>query len=42
MNKSTFILPVIVVALIAALSAVFIVDEREKALVLRFGRVVDV
>ena len=40
MNKSLFILPVIVVAIAAVLSSIFIVDEREKALVLRFGRVV--
>lgn len=42
MRKSTFILPVLVLAVIAVLSAVFIVDEREKALVLQFGRVVKV
>lgn len=42
MRKSTLLLPILVVLGIAALSAVFIVDEREKALVLRFGRVVDV
>ncbi|MDE4274255.1 protease modulator HflC [Phaeobacter gallaeciensis] len=42
MKKTTFILPVLVIAVVAALSAVFIVDEREKALVLRFGRVVAV
>ncbi len=42
MNKSLFILPVIVIAIAALLSSIFIVDEREKALVLRFGRVVQV
>ena len=42
MNKSTLILPLLVVAVVAGLSALFIVDEREKALVLRFGRVVAV
>ncbi|CUH99760.1 protease modulator HflC [Leisingera aquaemixtae] len=42
MRKSTLLLPVLVVAAIAVLSAVFIVDERQKALVLRFGRVVDI
>lgn len=42
MRKSTYFLPVIVVAVVVALSAVFIVDEREKALVLQFGRVVAV
>ncbi len=42
MRKTTFFLPVLVVAVVVALSAVFIVDEREKALVLQFGRVVAV
>lgn len=40
MNKSLFILPVIVIFIAGILSSIFIVDEREKALVLRFGRVV--
>jgi len=40
MNKSLYILPLIVILIAAALSSIFIVDEREKALVLRFGRVV--
>lgn len=40
MNKSILILPVLVILAAAALSSIFIVDEREKALVLRFGRVV--
>ena len=42
MRKTTFILPVLVLAVVAMLSAIFIVDEREKALVLQFGRVVAV
>jgi membrane protease subunit HflC len=42
MRKSTLLLPLLIVAVIALLSSVFIVDEREKALVLRFGRVVAV
>jgi len=42
MRKTTFLLPVLVLAIVAALSALFIVDEREKALVLQFGRVVSV
>jgi len=42
MRKSSFLLPAIFVVLVIALSAIFIVDEREKALVLQFGRVVDV
>ena len=42
MRKATFILPILVIAIAAGLSAMFIVDEREKALVLQFGRVVAV
>jgi len=42
MRKTTFILPILVIAVAAVLSAVFIVDERENALVLQFGRVVAV
>ena len=42
MKKSTVILPIIAVLIITALSSIFIVDEREKALVLQFGRVVKV
>ncbi|SPF81060.1 protease modulator HflC [Pseudoprimorskyibacter insulae] len=42
MKKTTYLLPAVFVALIIALSSVFIVDERERALVLQFGRVVAV
>lgn len=42
MRKTNFILPIIVVAIAAALSSIFIVDEREKALVLRFGQIIQV
>lgn len=42
MRKSTFLLPVVVVLIALGLSSLFIVDEREKALVLQFGRVVTV
>lgn len=42
MRKSTFILPAIVVLVALGMSSIFIVDEREKALVLQFGRVVTV
>ncbi len=42
MRKTTYLLPIVVIAIAAILSSVFIVDEREKALVLQFGRVVDV
>ncbi len=39
MRKTAYILPVVAVLVAAALSAVFVVDEREKALVLQFGEV---
>ncbi|MGB5556864.1 MAG: protease modulator HflC [Paracoccaceae bacterium] len=39
MRATTFILPIIVVAIAVALSSIFIVDEREKALVLQFGQI---
>jgi len=39
MNRSTFILPAVVVVVAAILSSMFIVDEREKALVLQFGQI---
>lgn len=42
MRKTTFLLPILVVVIAGLLSALFIVDEREKALVLQFGRVVAV
>jgi len=42
MKKTTFILPILVLAVAAVMSAIFIVDEREKVLVLQFGRVVSV
>jgi len=42
MNKSAFLIPAVVVAVVAAVSSVFIVDEREKALVLQFGQIVKV
>ena len=42
MRKTTYLLPIVVIAIAAILSSMFIVDEREKALVLQFGRVVDV
>jgi len=40
LNRGAFILPIIVLLIAGVLSSIFIVDEREKALVLRFGRVV--
>ena len=42
MKKTTFLLPIAVLAIAGILSSIFIVDEREKALVLQFGRVVSV
>jgi len=42
MNKSAFRIPAVVVAVVAAVSSLFIVDEREKALVLQFGQIVKV
>ncbi|SFO85771.1 protease modulator HflC [Tranquillimonas alkanivorans] len=39
MRKTTIIIPVLVLALVALMSAIFIVDEREKALVLQFGQI---
>ncbi len=42
MRKSGFLLPVLAIIAAAALSSVFVVDEREKALVLRFGEIVQV
>lgn len=42
MRKSALILPVLFVALIGIMSSVFIVNEKEQALVLQFGRVVSV
>ena len=39
MRKLSLIIPVIVVLLVIVLSSIFIVDEREKALVLQFGQI---
>lgn len=39
MRKTTLLIPVIVIALAVALSSIFVVDEREKALVLQFGQI---
>ncbi|MDR9484026.1 MULTISPECIES: protease modulator HflC [Sediminimonas] len=39
MRKTTLILPLVVILVIAGLSSVFVVDEREKALVLQFGQI---
>lgn len=39
MRKTGFLIPIVVVILAAVLSSIFVVDEREKALVLRFGQI---
>jgi membrane protease subunit HflC len=39
MNKTSFLIPIIAIIGAALLSSVFVVDEREKALVLRFGQI---
>jgi membrane protease subunit HflC len=39
MNKTSFLIPIIAVLGAAVLSSIFVVDEREKALVLRFGQI---
>ncbi|MFT5066902.1 MAG: membrane protease subunit HflC [Yoonia sp.] len=42
MRATAFLIPAVVVVVVAAVSSVFIVDEREKALVLQFGQIVKV
>jgi membrane protease subunit HflC len=42
MNRATLLLPIVVLAIATALSAIFIVDEREKALVLQFGQIKEI
>lgn len=42
MKKTTILIPALVIVLALALSSVFIVDERQKAMVLQFGRVVSI
>ncbi len=39
MKKAGILLPIVVVAIITAFSALFVVDERENVLVLQFGQV---
>ena len=39
MNAAKFLIPIGVIAVVGVLSSVFIVDEREKALVLQFGQI---
>lgn len=42
MKRSAFLMPVAAVVLALIFSSVFVVDERQKALILQFGRVVSV
>jgi len=42
MNKLSLLIPVVAIIGAAALSSLFVVDEREKVLVLRFGEIVQV
>ncbi len=42
MRKSAFLLPAVAVIVIGVMSSIFIVDERQKALVLQFGQIVKV
>lgn len=42
MGRSGYLIGAVVVVLVLLLSSLFIVDEREKALVLQFGQVIDV
>ena len=39
MGKIKFLIPLLVVAVFLGLSSIFVVDEREKALVLQFGQI---
>lgn len=39
MNKTNFLIPIVVIVAAGILSSIFVVDEREKALVLRFGQI---
>lgn len=39
MRKMTYLVPVIVIAVVGVMSSLFVVDEREKALVLQFGQI---
>ncbi|EAP75613.1 protease modulator HflC [Roseovarius nubinhibens] len=42
MSKLKYLFPILVIVVIGALSSIFIVDEREKVLVMQFGKVVKV
>ena len=42
MRKTALLIPALVVIIVVGFSSIFIVDEREKALVLQFGQIVSV
>lgn len=42
MNRSVFLLPIAAIVLFVLSSSIFVVDEREKALVLQFGQIIRV
>lgn len=42
MNRSYFLIPIIVLIIFIGSRSIFVVDERERALVLQFGQIVDV
>ncbi len=42
MGRSAYLIPILVAVVAAALSSIFIVDERQKVLVLQFGQIVKV
>ena len=42
MKRTVWLLPILAVVLIGLFTSLYVVDERQKALVLQFGRVVDV
>lgn len=42
MGRSAYLIPALVAVIAAALSSIFIVDERQKVLVLQFGQIVKV
>lgn len=39
MNKTAFLLPILAILIVGFMSSIFVVDEREKALVLQFGQI---
>lgn len=39
MRATTYLLPVVVLVVVGIMSSIFVVDEREKALVLQFGQI---